>query len=328
MSYNQTDPIKIDERKLYCEIFFNFENEIRELTQYVSVIPQNYDTSSNKIHELHIRICTELENLLKIVSHEFVASKEEFTKITKKAKNKASKVKLLSDIELLLKKCNIDNIESLISGFLYPDFQIFNIKVKKVEFIGTILNTKGDFPTLIKPLYFQPFFVEDGKVTPNWWTAYNNIKHNKIDNFENCTLNDLMNAFAGFYLIYNFLQNFKSSNQAHCLKESQYILQTIDSKIFKATYCPVNEDLKIKFMPEQITPDQYDEIKPTIEKSLLDPLSSNPSVVFLLELLDEKEYLYIGGYTDFERVIVYNTKVIWMKKYTMIKFLDYNPPNI
>jgi hypothetical protein len=69
MLEEETKTIKIDEKKLYAEIFFNFENEIRELTQYVSVIPQNDNTSSNKIHELHIRICTEVENLIKIVSH-------------------------------------------------------------------------------------------------------------------------------------------------------------------------------------------------------------------------------------------------------------------
>ena len=57
----------INTEKIYEGLYSLFEDELIEIGNYVSFTESNLNTYSNKIHELHLRICAEIENLLKII---------------------------------------------------------------------------------------------------------------------------------------------------------------------------------------------------------------------------------------------------------------------
>ena len=65
------------ENKVYEGIFNIFELELKEISRFVAFTSGNMNVYSNKIHELHLRVCSEVENVLKIVVHKHFASAEE-----------------------------------------------------------------------------------------------------------------------------------------------------------------------------------------------------------------------------------------------------------
>ena len=65
------------ENKVYEGIFNIFELELEEISRFVAFTSGNMNVYSNKIHELHLRVCSEIENVLKIVVHKHFVSAEE-----------------------------------------------------------------------------------------------------------------------------------------------------------------------------------------------------------------------------------------------------------
>jgi hypothetical protein len=59
----------VAENKVYEGIFNIFELELEEISRFVAFTSGNMNVYSNKIHELHLRVCSEIENVLKIVIH-------------------------------------------------------------------------------------------------------------------------------------------------------------------------------------------------------------------------------------------------------------------
>ena len=62
---------KFSERKIYESIFSIFERELEEISQFVAFADCNMEVCSNKIHELHLRVCSEVENILKIIISQY-----------------------------------------------------------------------------------------------------------------------------------------------------------------------------------------------------------------------------------------------------------------
>ena len=63
----------------------------------------------------------------------------------------------------------------------------------------------------IKTFELKPF--ENWKMSPNynspdWWTPYNGVKHERITNFRSANLKNVMNALAGLYILEVYLVKF------------------------------------------------------------------------------------------------------------------------
>ena len=65
MDTNSEQEIFLD-NKIYEGLFNIFELELEEISRFVALTSANMDVYSNKIHELHLRVCSEIENLLKV----------------------------------------------------------------------------------------------------------------------------------------------------------------------------------------------------------------------------------------------------------------------
>jgi hypothetical protein len=48
---------------------------------------------------------------------------------------------------------------------------------------------------------FPPFQIEEGKITPKWWQAYNAVKHNMIKNIEEANIENTLFALAGAFCL-------------------------------------------------------------------------------------------------------------------------------
>ncbi len=71
-----------------------------------------------------------------------------------------------------------------------------NIKNQKVRF---------------KDLELQPFSnwqQEPDYKSPDWWTPYNKIKHERVNNYHKANLKNVLNALSGLYILENYLVKF------------------------------------------------------------------------------------------------------------------------
>ena len=44
--------------------------------------------------------------------------------------------------------------------------------------------------------------------SPDWWTPYNKVKHERIDNYKKANLKNVVNSLAGLYILENYLIKF------------------------------------------------------------------------------------------------------------------------
>lgn len=50
-------------------------------------------------------------------------------------------------------------------------------------------------------LAITPFSDWEKSITPKWWKKYNGVKHNRDINFRDANLGNVLNSFAGLYLL-------------------------------------------------------------------------------------------------------------------------------
>ena len=184
----------IDEKKVFIDLFDIYEQELLTIFQYVAPITENIklNVSSNKIHELHIRVCAECENLAKMIIKKY--------QYDESGKNMAFYIREINN-----------------------HLWICDKKIRFTQSMDLELNNK-----VIQP--FEP--EKSSKITPSWWTNYNNIKHHKIENYSECWLWDVIYALWGYYILLNYL--------VLNIKHPIYKDSKINSKIFKPTIWWVN----------------------------------------------------------------------------------------
>ena len=205
------------ENKVYEGIFNIFELELEEISRFVAFTNGNMTSYSNKIHELHLRVCSEIEKVLKIVIHKHFASEDEVKKLWDLNKSTfLEKKSLTPKYEELKNELNKDEkgkLDKFLFGF--PDFLFyfkiacdkFNLHKKVIKFTGMVSHNL-DWEII------QPFKLHDGRDVPIWWTNYNKLKHDKIKNFDVCTLGDLTHSFAGLFILMNYLLKYPKNNNS------------------------------------------------------------------------------------------------------------------
>lgn len=205
----------VAENKVYEGIFNIFELELEEISRFVAFTSGNMNVYSNKIHELHLRVCSEIENVLKIVIHKHFVSADDVKTLWKSEKatflEKKSLTPKYEELRSELNKDGKGKLDKFLFGF--PDFlfyfklacEKFNLDKKVIKFTG-IVSHNLDWEII------QPFELEQGRDVPIWWSNYNKLKHDKITNFHLCTLGDLINSFSGLFILMNYLLKYPENN--------------------------------------------------------------------------------------------------------------------
>lgn len=245
-SQNINEILHVD--RVYNGIYDILEKEFVEISRFIAFTEDNFDTYSIKIQELHLRICSEIENILKLVIHKHFVSEEEILTLWETQKSSFLNQKSLTDdYSDLYNKLN-SNEKTKLDKYLFgfPDFAFyfkiacnkFNLDKKGAIFL------LGITPTTTLHI-LQPFEIENGLNVPTWWTNYNKIKHDKLNNFSRCKLSDLINSMSGVYLLMNYLTKYWTDNIPTF--DSDYFTKhpagnyhgcefwSFDSKVFKPT---------------------------------------------------------------------------------------------
>lgn len=283
--------MEFNTEKIYEGLYSLFEDELIEIGNYISFTENNLKCYSNKIHELHLRVCAEIENVLKIViTNHFIESGNVQNIWNEKKSDFLNQIgdNAIQDYSnlynLINRKKDKDNFDKLLFGF--PDFLFYfslacekmNLNQKKVYFLLSLENN-SELNTI------TPFAFERDFNVPKWWTNYNKLKHDKTKNFSNCTFGDLINSLGGLYILMNYLFYYPKDNlprieinywdnaQNRNIWACDYF--SYKSKVFKASNSFQTEDLCLTKMPLEIYEKKYQEFYENLNIVFIEDVSLN-----------------------------------------------------
>ncbi len=192
----------VDEKKVFIDLFNIYEQELLTIFQFVAPINinNNLETTGNKIHELHLRVCAECENLVKQICKKLFPERDYDNEYrNKKYKNLK---KYLDNMPEEYHKEIEKNFYSYADMPFYLD--VLNTELwicdKKIEFCK-LIETKPENQIL----FIQPFNKNSSSwLVPLWREHYNKLKHDKINYYNLCTLFDLINSLGAYYMLLHY----------------------------------------------------------------------------------------------------------------------------
>ena len=123
----QSQPqLQFYEHRIYEGIYEIFESELVEIGRYIAFTEDNLQTYSNKIHELHLRVCSEMENILKIVIHKHFVDEKNLKIEWENKKSSFLNEQDRSVYAVLKSKLNRErekDLDKILYGF--PDFSFY-----------------------------------------------------------------------------------------------------------------------------------------------------------------------------------------------------------
>ena len=214
----------LSEHKIYEGIFNIFEIELEEISHFVAFTDANMDVYSNKIHELHLRVCSEIENLLKIIIHKHFTSQDKVEESWETHKKLLLEKKdVVADYKNIQNKLNgkeRKNVDQWLFG--HPDFLFyFKLACEKFNLDKKVVNFKAIISHPSSWNEIHSFKIESGNSVPTWWTNYNKLKHDKINNYGRCKLRDLIYSTSGMFVLINYLLKYQENN--YPIKNSNYV---------------------------------------------------------------------------------------------------------
>lgn len=161
--------------KIYWKQYRLLEKIFIQTDEYVSISKDNYDTFSNRYVNLLLLICSEMDSLLGAVS-----SSHKYQSILKK-------------FEYFVKEH--PNVKNYRVDTKYP-YDIKNI-TPMVKFSEKNQNDQSDKTS-----------EKNKKRTPDWWQAYNDVKHRRAEqseggryNYTKASLKNVLFSLASLYII-------------------------------------------------------------------------------------------------------------------------------
>lgn len=164
------DPRYSNDRLQLSRAYVNIEKELRNIFNYIEPDEDNKQTFSFELYSLLLRACTEVELNCKQI-------------LEANGATPIGKFFTMSDYKKLEKS-------SMLSKYkvVYQNWRQRNSDTKELEYIR-----KEFYP-------FKNFDISISK-SPNWYTDYNSVKHNREGNLEKANLENCMNAIAGILVL-------------------------------------------------------------------------------------------------------------------------------
>lgn len=124
----------------------------------------------------------------------------------------------------------------------------------------TILQNWGEIKNQkvkLKDIELQPFLNWEqapNYKSPDWWTPYNKVKHERIVNYKKANLKNVVNALAGLYILENYLVKYigDRDNDMDVPNDISYIFEMVDyttreTVVGRNSYMTTAQDIEALF---------------------------------------------------------------------------------
>lgn len=133
-------------------------------------------------------------------------------------------------------------------AFTIKDYRLINKATKISEYNVSLLPWSPESKVL------QPFKNWENTHTLDWYSAYNNVKHNRFSKFHDASLENVINAIAGVYIIiysqinYLTITGVPQSNQPEIgIEDKDYYQPFFNNSIFSISAPSWNNNEKYNF---------------------------------------------------------------------------------
>ena len=150
----------------YTRAFLLLQKDIINLFEYIEPADINLPIFSYRIHELLMRTCIEIEANFKAILRENI-----YTPITKKGLPRTEELWNIRDYKKINTSHHLDNY--------FVEFPFWRGKQYR----------------------YQPFFDWQKSDSLSWYKAYNECKHDRNEKFELANFENLLNSFAGLFVL-------------------------------------------------------------------------------------------------------------------------------
>ncbi|NAY91402.1 hypothetical protein GTQ34_05670 [Muricauda sp. JGD-17] len=154
----------------YTRAFLIIQEDLKRLFEFVEPADKNCATYSFRIHELLMRTCIEIEANFKAIFKENIFVPV-FNNGSRQGQPRTEKYWNINDFKKINKTHHLD------------DYSI------EFPFWKGTKNIK------------KPFSEWKDNDNLTWYQAYNNAKHDRLNNFEQANLDNLLNAFSGLCVL-------------------------------------------------------------------------------------------------------------------------------
>lgn len=165
-----TDPRYASDRRQLGRAYLNIEKDLRNIFDYIEPDEGNLSVFSFELYSLLLRACTEVELNCKLIMEANGATPQ-------------GRFFTMADYKKLEKS-------SLLSKYvvIYNNWRQRDPATGELEYISKQLTP------------FQNFDAALNK-SPDWYSAYNEVKHNREENLEKASLENCLNAVAGLLVV-------------------------------------------------------------------------------------------------------------------------------
>lgn len=121
------------------------------------------------------------------------------------------------------------------------------------EITGRIVGVKNSNTIELKPLL--EWKIEGEYKSPNWWSSYNKVKHNRTEHYKKANLQNVLNSLSGLYVLEMYLLEIVCERQNEGVPENELIEKnepSDKSKIFRLKNWKNNDDEFCKHFYENV----------------------------------------------------------------------------
>lgn len=171
--------------------YLELQKRLEDVFLYVACNEKNYHTHSIKIENLFVDNCAFFESLIQsfVLELHHKGHKFNYQKQVADFERKIAGAKhfTISDYRLLLE-----------NEFSLADKEL-NLNSYEEDYFG---NPQGIIlPAKINGYKIKPLEKWDDNKNPIWWSAFTQLKHNRMKNIKKATLKNLINSFGATFLI-------------------------------------------------------------------------------------------------------------------------------
>lgn len=187
--------------------YLSLERNLMDISDYIAINNDNRKNYSFKIMQLFFAVCSDIDSIFKHIQNNLGFNKPK----------KGREFKINHHIEML--NDNFPLIKDTIVNFEYSG-QVLQFNPFKPLFIKYIDFKNINFDQLDN-VSFLNYIDKDFLNEANWWNQYNNIKHQRLEYFDQANLSNLLESLSALHIL-NLLYQFTLDMNSNSYQASDY----------------------------------------------------------------------------------------------------------
>lgn len=156
--------------------YLSLEKSLLEISEYIAITEDNYHCYSFKNMQLLFAVCSEVDSIFKHIQRNLYSE------------------------TTMIKNPNIVNHIAMLDKF-FPAVKDTLVVTKISGYVLEFQPFESLFPDYLKDIKDQKIVDKDKDKVRSWWQQYNDVKHQRLDNFDKANLQNLLESLSALHIL-------------------------------------------------------------------------------------------------------------------------------